>query len=179
MFKVKFYGQELELDWLNEPSGYLAMDADGIISWFDVKPVIDGNLWIRPDFVSNRRFVGLSDNPKSMILAHWETSVIETRLCVIPADEEEVVPYELGSLSEKDTLILDLIEAYGWIDGAHHKDWVLDQIARVVFGATETNDFPLNIGEPPEEYHQWVQSLRGEQDNDGEYEYSYSYGIAP
>lgn len=26
---------------------------------------------------------------------------------------------------------MDLIERYGGIDGSHHKQWVLDQIARV------------------------------------------------
>jgi hypothetical protein len=29
--------------------------------------------------------------------------------------------------------IIDVIERYGWIDGAHHKQWVLDQIMRICF----------------------------------------------
>jgi hypothetical protein len=30
--------------------------------------------------------------------------------------------------------IQELLEQYGDLDGAHHKQWVLDQIARVVLG---------------------------------------------
>ncbi|MEO0760114.1 MAG: hypothetical protein AAFY78_24960 [Cyanobacteria bacterium J06648_16] len=29
---------------------------------------------------------------------------------------------------------LKIIAAYGWIDGAHHKQWVLDQVIRVLAG---------------------------------------------
>lgn len=32
-------------------------------------------------------------------------------------------------------LILDLVSAYGGVDGAHHKQWLLDQIARIALGA--------------------------------------------
>jgi len=34
--------------------------------------------------------------------------------------------------SEKVTKALELILQYGGIDGAHHKDWVLDQVVRVL-----------------------------------------------
>lgn len=32
----------------------------------------------------------------------------------------------------KDIKILQLIKKYGSIDGAHHKQWVLDQIVRII-----------------------------------------------
>lgn len=35
---------------------------------------------------------------------------------------------------EKVAKILELIENYAFIDGAHHKQWLLDQIARVATG---------------------------------------------
>ena len=77
------------------------------------------------------------------------------------------------------------IEAYGWIDGAHHKTWVLDRIARVLHGTpvlvTEyPGGFNFNTAEPPSaEYTRWVESMLGEKDEDGEYEYGYDEGIAP
>lgn len=37
-------------------------------------------------------------------------------------------------MSENEQKIMRLIERYGWIDGSHHKQWVLDQIARVILG---------------------------------------------
>ena len=35
---------------------------------------------------------------------------------------------------ERISRALELIVSYGGIDGAHHKDWVLDQVARVLAG---------------------------------------------
>jgi hypothetical protein len=29
---------------------------------------------------------------------------------------------------------VELIAQYGWIDGAHHKQWVLDQVLRALLG---------------------------------------------
>ena len=40
--------------------------------------------------------------------------------------------------------ILDLIEQYGWIDGAHHKQWVLDQIVRKILA--------------PNDYEKWAEA---------------------
>jgi len=37
-------------------------------------------------------------------------------------------------MTEKEQKVLDLIEQYGGIDGAHHKDWLLDQLARILTG---------------------------------------------
>lgn len=74
------------------------------------------------------------------------------------------------------------IEMYGGIDGAHHKDWVLDQVARILNGAPVTvkqaawdnghTELRYTVGEC-NRYHQWVNRIC----NDGEYDYD--EGIAP
>lgn len=58
---------------------------------------------------------------------------------------------------------MDVITSYGNIDGAHHKDWVIDQVARHLLG---------------DKYDAWVISLRGDL-VDGEYEYEYEEGTPP
>lgn len=54
------------------------------------------------------------------------------------------------------------IEEYGWVDGAHHKTWVIDQVARCLLG---------------DEYEQWVKDMKAGED--GPDTYSYDEGIAP
>ena len=57
---------------------------------------------------------------------------------------------------------IDLIVQYGGIDGAHHKDWVMDQVVRVLVG---------------DQYEQIVKdACDGE---DGPNTYSWEIGIAP
>jgi hypothetical protein len=78
------------------------------------------------------------------------------------------------------------IERYGGYDGSHHKDWVLDQIARILKGSeikvTEANwsngesEFRYDVGES-EEYKNWVIEMTT--DEDGEIIYDYETGIAP
>ena len=65
-------------------------------------------------------------------------------------------------MTEKEQKALDLIEQYGGIDGAHHKDWVLDQVARILLG---------------EGYEAWVVDLKSGED--GPETYGYDEGIAP
>ena len=36
--------------------------------------------------------------------------------------------------SSKEQVVLDLILMYGWIDGDHHKQWLLDRIVREITG---------------------------------------------
>ena len=57
--------------------------------------------------------------------------------------------------------IRKLIEAYGYIDGAHHKQWLLDQIMREIMGT---------------QYDQWKYEY--EHVND-EKEYTWNQGIRP
>lgn len=59
---------------------------------------------------------------------------------------------------------LDLIINYGGIDGAHHKQWVLDQVVRALH---EDNDG----------YLAWVHAYAD--GSDGPATYTWSKGIAP
>lgn len=81
---------------------------------------------------------------------------------------------------------LSYIFMYGCIDGAHHKDWVLDQVARILNGAPITvkraswdngeSELRYSVGES-DEYHAWVAKCRDGED--GPETYDYSTGIAP
>jgi hypothetical protein len=69
---------------------------------------------------------------------------------------------------EKIETDINLIGQYGGIDGGHHKQWVLDQVVRVLLG---------------DEYNSWLAMMRGEwREENGVYEYEYDdwdEGIAP
>lgn len=85
------------------------------------------------------------------------------------------------------------IEAYGQIDGDHHKSWVLDQVARILKGemvptvtlakwsdGTREYRFTLHEQTPSEKYLSWVKTRLGEYDEENEeHEYFYEEGIAP
>lgn len=78
--------------------------------------------------------------------------------------------------------ILYYVDAYGQIDGAHHKDWVLDQIARLSNGTAVkvklakwddgTEEYRVDLEEPSQKYKDWVQTWADEG-------YDYDEGIAP
>ena len=78
------------------------------------------------------------------------------------------------------------VKMYGGIDGSHHKDWVLDQTARILLGtkvivtrASWSNgqtELRYNLDEPTEAYNEWVKSVR--YNKDGE-DCGYEIGIAP
>lgn len=80
------------------------------------------------------------------------------------------------------------IESYGQIDGAHHKLWVLDQVARVLKGTSVIvklakwdngeSEYRISLGEPSKQYNQWVRECL-EIDANGEAQYDYDIGIAP
>lgn len=61
----------------------------------------------------------------------------------------------------KEEQILNLIENYGGIDGNHHKQWILDQIVRILV----------------DDYEGWV--WKYERDVDGIQVYEWDRGIAP
>ena len=89
--------------------------------------------------------------------------------------------------TEKDW-ILYFIEEYGQIDGALHKDWVIDQVVRILKGTKieiekaewENGHSELRVsleeGES-EDYKQWVIDMKDGED--GPDTYSYDPGIAP
>lgn len=82
----------------------------------------------------------------------------------------------------KEQWAIQFISSYGGIDGAHHKDWVLDQVSRILHGtpviatlAQWEGDFEeirFRTGEPSAEYLEWVRVM----ESDG---YTYERGIAP
>lgn len=95
-----------------------------------------------------------------------------------------------GSDLTKEQWALKYIMAYGGINGSHHKDWVLDQVARILHGTPVIckearwkgghAELRFETGEPTQAYHDWVAEARGEYDEEyEEYEYDYSVGIAP
>ena len=84
------------------------------------------------------------------------------------------------------SMALLYITKYSGIDGSHHKDWVLDQIARVLNGAPITvrearwdngyTELRYTVG-TCKKYEQWVTDMRSGED--GPETYSYEIGIAP
>lgn len=85
------------------------------------------------------------------------------------------------------TWALLFIGLYGGIDGAHHKDWVLDQVARILCG-TKVNVFErswddgtiqysFSVDEESDKYKEWVVLICS--DENGELAWDYSVGIAP
>ena len=82
------------------------------------------------------------------------------------------------------------VERYGQFDGGHHKQWALDQIARVLNGTpmviTEARwdnghtELRISTDEPSQGYLDWVLEMKGAWDEENEeYEYGYDEGIAP
>jgi hypothetical protein len=79
------------------------------------------------------------------------------------------------------------LECYGGIDGAHHKDWVLDQMARCLKGTpiiikeakwdNGHKEYRVSTGEPSQEYLDWVIEMKDGED--GPETYGYDEGIAP
>lgn len=79
------------------------------------------------------------------------------------------------------------IEMYSGIDGSHHKDWLTDQIARILKGTrvqlkiakweNGKEEERFSLEEPPQAYWDWVKDMKNGED--GEDSYSYEFGIAP
>jgi len=79
------------------------------------------------------------------------------------------------------------IEMYSVIDGSHHKDWLTDQIARILKGTkvivkvakwgNGTENERFSLGDPTKEYWDWVELMKAGED--GANTYDYDFGIAP
>lgn len=97
--------------------------------------------------------------------------------------EQKDTPYK--DYTKADWALLYIMK-YGGIDGAHHKDWVLDQVARIL------NDAPVEIRlakwsngqeeyrfevRTSQKYMDWVAECKNGED--GPDTYSYEEGIAP
>ena len=83
--------------------------------------------------------------------------------------------------------VIHWIEMYSGIDGSHHKDWLTDQIARILKGTKVTLNIAkwengnkeeiFNLEEPPKEYWDWVSDMKDGED--GANTYDYDFGVAP
>lgn len=96
---------------------------------------------------------------------------------------------EFAEYTEKDWAMY-FIHRYSGIDGGHHKDWLIDQVARILKGTpvivekaswdNGESEYRVTTGTPSPEYEVWVQEMLGEYDEENEeYEYTYDVGIAP
>jgi hypothetical protein len=98
-------------------------------------------------------------------------------------------PYEGFTASD---WALYFVHRYGGIDGAHHKQWVLDQVARLLNGSPVilslaqwedgTKEYRFNVGNPSYEYLAWVRKQKGKWIDNEDYkgwEYNWDEGIAP
>lgn len=105
---------------------------------------------------------------------------------------ETVVPIRDSKFKDftKEDWVMLWVEMYSGIDGAHHKVWLIDQIARILKGVkveykvvrwqqgdTVITEDRLNLLEPTDEYVDWVEGMMC--GDDGEFVYSYDVGIAP
>ncbi len=81
---------------------------------------------------------------------------------------------------------LQIAAECGGIDGAHHKQWVIDQMVRALTGCPMVQRLALDCNSAPywyssrgesEEYEEWVEGVRyGE---DGPATYDWDEGIIP
>jgi hypothetical protein len=52
----------------------------------------------------------------------------------------------IAELEAKVNATLELLSEDGWIDGEHHKTWVIDQVARILLG-NEYDEWVKKIGD--------------------------------
>jgi len=81
---------------------------------------------------------------------------------------------------------LYFIESYGGIDGAHHKQWLIDQVARILNGAAieivearwdgGTSEYRIRVV-ASDKYAAWVKWMKAGED--GPETYTWDEGIAP
>ena len=99
---------------------------------------------------------------------------------------EKDVTMQYDIARDPENMALLYIQMYGSIDGAHHKDWVLDQVARILNGAPVTvkeaswtngqTELRYTVG-TCDAYENYVADCK--QGEDGPESYGYDCGIAP
>lgn len=78
------------------------------------------------------------------------------------AEQVETLQNRLEAAEAAAMAALKIIERFGADDGAHHKQWVIDQVARALLA---------------EDYDRWVAKMKDGQD--GPETYDWEIGIAP
>lgn len=83
---------------------------------------------------------------------------------------------------------LEMIFAYGQIDGEHHKAWVLDRVARILLNAPVTikearwsdgnTELRKTVG-TSEAYERWVAEYCLDEETGDPEGYEYNAGVAP
>lgn len=91
------------------------------------------------------------------------------------------------ALYSKEAWAMLFIKMYSGIDGSHHKDWIIDQISRILKGTkvkvslakwkNGSTEERFSLEEPPTEYWKWVEDMKN--GKDGLETYSYDFGIVP
>jgi hypothetical protein len=81
------------------------------------------------------------------------------------------------------------IQLYGGFDQAHHKDWVLAQVARILNNTevivktarwdTGQEEDRFTLAEDSEQFKAWRMAVEGEVYSDGSTEWEFSDGIPP
>lgn len=101
-------------------------------------------------------------------------------------EKTPVMALPVDTLEQRIEKALGLIVAYGGFDGAHHKDWVLDQVTRALTGCKPVQKETENRQGIPYSYWEQVdneayQTLVANACNgaDGPNTYSWETGIAP
>jgi len=86
----------------------------------------------------------------------------------------------------KNTEALNIIKSYGSIDGGHHKQWVLDQVVRILTGCPMIEKTGVDCNGKPytfesygesKEYKNWVADHNN--GDEGPNTYEWSEGVAP
>jgi hypothetical protein len=54
---------------------------------------------------------------------------------------------------------VDIAAQFGGIDGAHHKQWVIDQMVRALLGPEEYAHWVAGMNDSPEEYGTWDEGI--------------------
>lgn len=102
---------------------------------------------------------------------------------------EEVVKVSDTEFSEytKEDWALFIIERWGQFDGAHHKQWCLDQISRILHGChievklarwdNGHQEYRFQVGDETQEYKDWVAEMKDGED--GPDTYDYDFGTPP
>ena len=56
---------------------------------------------------------------------------------------------------KREDKIMNLINEYGWIDGAHHKQWVLTEIVKIILTKKEYSKWSCG----DDEYDKWDEGV--------------------